>query len=598
MAFLLFAALVLALSSLAAAEGSAPSTEPEDLVVVTATRLPLPVTEIPAAVAVVEGETVRKAGVTDLGGALQLAPAVQVPAKGGPEAATFARLQGASSAQVQVLVDGRPVNNGLSSVDLSLIPVMDVERIEVVQGPASALYGANALGGVVNVITRHPGEASGSQLQLGLGSYGDRSLGFSTSDRLGQAAYLVAGSSRDTSGWRVNSDLSAQSLTGRLTWPAAGGELDLQLRGSASAAGSPGGTGFLATPLARKGDRVGSLDLSYRSAAETGLTARLYSSTETITYDDPDPFFATHSRHEARWSGLEARRTAEVGAHRLVAGGEYRWDAASSTNLTGSPFAGNLGLYVEDLYAAGPAVTVTLGGRLDAHSVYGQVLSPRLGVAWNPSAGRRLWLSAAQAYRAPSFNDLYWTEPWMKGNPNLRPETALAYQAGFTLGPVDLTLYHKDVRDNIDWVDRGAFWQAENLAAARYDGADLVLRRALGSRASAELAYSWLRAVDLDTGLALPYRPANRGTLAVDLTGPSGWQGRAAVKAAGPQFANPANTSECPGFTRLDLTLGREVSARVGWQVKVENALDAQYQEVPGYPMPGRTLSGTVTYRF
>ncbi|MDI6871943.1 MAG: TonB-dependent receptor [Bacillota bacterium] len=585
-------------------QGEAEAAEDEDIIVVTATRLPQPASEVPAVVTVVTVEEALAAGATTVAEAIRLAPTAVVNAHGGLGSAATVNLQGASSNQVQILVDGRTVTTALGPVDVGLLSLSGVERIEIVQGPASAVYGANALGGVVNIITRRPPEQRENRLELSVGGFDAHRLQWSTGAETGWGSYLVTGSTEASAGWRPNSDASLCALTTKLAWAVPGGEATLGARYVSASAGSPGDDGTYPfslgpTPHARRGDESVNLDLAYRSASPGQPELRLYYTDATWTYDDPDKLES--SRHHGVFGGIEARRGWATGRHRILVGGEYRGDYGSSTNLLSDCTSQNLALYVEDLYRTGPALSFTLGGRLDAHSIYGPVWSPRLGAVYQFGAAQRLWLSAGRAFRAPSFQDLYWkADAWSEGNPDLRPETATAYQAGLSAGPLDLTVFHKDVADNINWAFNPSTgkYQPTNLSATRFDGLDLTLHRKLGPWVTAEAAYSWLNAVNAETGKRLPQRPTDQGSVRLGVTAPGGWAGAVAVKVVGSSYYDVANTVVAPGFTKVDLTLSRTVNPSLTWRVNLDNALNARYQEVPGYPMPGASLSTSVTYRF
>lgn len=581
----------------ATTEAAPDESDAEELIVVTATRLPRPVSAVPAPVTVVSREQAEAAGATTLGEALKAATPLAVAAQGGPGALISANLQGSSSSQVQVLIDGRPVDNGLAPVDLTQLSLAGVERIEVVQGPVSSLYGANALGGVINLLTSRPPTRPTSSVQLTLGGFGERKAAWSVGDGRGWGSYLLSGSVEAGDGWRPNSDSASSALSAKLVAPAPGGEVTFQFRRTESRSGVPGST-KLPTPSARGGDEALHLDVSYQSASD--LTLRLYRSHEVLTYQDPA--WAVDSRHEAAWSGLEGHRTLERGGHRTVLGGEVRFGSASSTNLSGHPEATNLGFYLEDTWRPSPASawSWTFGGRLDAHSVYGSVLSPRFGAVRHLGGGRRLWLSVARAFRAPSFEDLYWQDPWSSGNPDLRPETATAFQAGTTWGDWEVSAFHKEAKDNIVWVTDPETWttRVENFGATRFDGLEVTWRRRLSRWLTAQAAWSWLQPVDVSTGLRLPNRPAHRGSLALAAMLPGDWRADATLKGAGEYFADQANAIKVPGYAYLDLSVARAVNPNTEWQVRLENALNAAYQEVAGYPMPGATVAATVTYRF
>ncbi|MGE5553525.1 MAG: TonB-dependent receptor plug domain-containing protein [Betaproteobacteria bacterium] len=601
LALLLVAILTLGPTGRAAApppQGEAESAEDEDIIVVTATRLPQPASEVPAAVEVLEEGIIEAAGARNLGEAMRLAPNVMVVSSGGPGALTSPRLQGASSTQVQVLVDGRSINSGLASVDVSRIPLVDVERVEIVEGPVSSLYGANALGGVINIITRRPTRQQ-DEATVTLGGFGERRLTFFSSDESTNAGYSVGGDLLATDGWRPNSDFSSHALSGKVCWQVQEGQVDLRTNYVKSGGGSPGGNGEYdtwITPTSRYSDETVDLDLSYRSASPDGLTARVYHSAETYDYKDP----STPGHHEAVWQGVEVRTAIRFGAHEAVAGGEYRRDTAVSSHLSEARSSSNLALYAEDLYQAG-LWSVTWGGRLDSHSEYGHVFSPRIGVVRPLRADTRLWLSVAKAFRAPSFEDLYWKDGG--GNPNLRPETAIVYQAGLRSGGLDLSVFHKDVQDNIAWSMNSGTWRVENVAATTFDGYEIIYRKGLKPWADVTIAYSRLFASDVEQGKPLSYRPAYQGSVSLSTKMPRDWEGVWTVRSVGPQWAEVWDAGatkqvEAPGYTVVDLSFSRTVTPQLKYQILVRNALNARYQEVPGYPMPGASLSTSVTYRF
>lgn len=570
----------------------------ETVIVVTATRLPQPVEAFPAAVTEIPVEEVRAAGATTVAQALQMAPRLPVDSTGGSGSVVSAKLQGATSTQVQVLVDGRPVAAALSGLaSLSLLPLVNVERIEVVHGPASSVYGANAVGGVINVITKNPGDPVERRLDLGAGGFGQRKAAFSTGGEAGPARFLLAASVEASDGWRTNTDSSLSALSGKLAWAALDGEATLHAQYSRTEAGSPGQAPWL-TPEARRGEDALNLDLVYRGFGAGDREVRAYYTRTSATY--VDPLWLQDDRHRGEFGGLEAHRTWEIGPHWVLLGGDYRADWGRSTKFASDHRTTNLGLYFEDLFPVAGDWSVTVGGRWDAHSVYGQVFSPRVSAVRALGEEGRVWLSAARAFRAPCFQDLYWSEPWMVGDPDLRPETATAFQAGLALGDLEVSAFHKDVKDKIDWVynDLDGVTYARNLNATRFDGVDLVYRKRLGRRLSGEASYSWLNPVDTLTGKLLPKRATRRGSVRLAASLPGDWQVSAAVKAVGPSFDDPDNTREVPGYTVVNLQMARELSRELSWQIKVENALNTAYEEVYGYPMPGASVMAVLSYRF
>ncbi|MDD3927722.1 MAG: TonB-dependent receptor plug domain-containing protein [bacterium] len=177
---LLSAAVMVALLCLPA---SAATTEDDDIeVVVTATRIEQPAAGLPVTVNVVKAEAITASQARNLGEAMSLLPGVVVKTQGSLGALTSVRVRGATSTQVLVMVDGRPLNSAQSgTVDLADIPVADVERIELLRGPGSSLYGAYALGGVINIITKKGGGPARTEVSSAAGSLGTSNYNLSHS---------------------------------------------------------------------------------------------------------------------------------------------------------------------------------------------------------------------------------------------------------------------------------------------------------------------------------------------------------------------------------------------------------------------------------
>lgn len=594
--FALVFLMVLVLSANAAAAPAGASDLEEETIIVTASRLPQGLEEVPAAVEVITAEEILAAGVSSVEAALSLGANVGVNVYGDTGALATAQLQGATSNQVQVLLNGRPLNPGTSaSVNLSLIPLGDVERIEIVKGPASAEYGANAVGGVVNIITRAPDGSAAGSAAASLSTAGEKNVSVTGEGTLASAAYLVTASTSASPGTRINSDFAQQAVTGRIDWEYRGGTLAVNARYSAREAGSPGpdgGYGFPPTPQAREADRALDLDLEYR--ASDGLTARVYHSGNSIIYDDPDDAWTPHSKTDSQVTGVEAHKVVESGAHRVVLGGEYRHDLAESTFYTRAQSADSLALYVEDLIETETPWSFTLAGRLDSDSRYGEVVSPRAAAVYRLTDQTRVWGAVGRAFRAPSFNELYWG-----GARQLDPEVATAYQLGAAVGPLDVTLYYKDIVNYLKWNG------SEDVAnvTSHMSGLDATYHWKVSEKVGVDLAYGWIDAVRASDNSRLTDVPKAVASATLRAELPRGWQALAKVQHQSAMQTNdystsPATIVTAPGFTVVDCSLIGQVNPALSWQVKLENALDAGYEKVPGYPMPGRTLNVGLNYRF
>ena len=209
---LTLALLVLVLICPAAAAQDEPVT-----LVVTASRILQDIKSAPVSIALITRDEIEAMGAMELSEVLNGVEGVTAADYGPFGSQMKVKLRGSNAEQVLVLIDGKPVNSARQGdVDLSTIPLAMVDRIEIIKGPASALYGADALGGVVNIITK--GGREGGQLRLAIGGYDTVSLGFDYRGRSGSLGYALGSDLTMSGGYRPNSDYEGRSFWAQLDW--------------------------------------------------------------------------------------------------------------------------------------------------------------------------------------------------------------------------------------------------------------------------------------------------------------------------------------------------------------------------------------------
>lgn len=556
--------------------------------VISPSRRPQPAPASPASVSVITGAELQRLGARTVGDAIAHLPEVASRAYGGPGGLITPSIRGSSAEQVLVLLDGVVLNSVFAgTVDLGTIPIDDIERIEVLRGPFSAIYGSGAMGGVISIITRRRAPAAAA---VGGGSFGMLGLGVSTG---GGARLTLRYDAAE--GERPNSDLRSGYFSLRLGDASPGRRWDLSLTGTRGSRGSPGSTLF-PSPLARQEDAR--LAAALTAEAERGRTTdrlRLTVHREHLAFRDP--LWWIDDKHTGTAWAAEWQRAVRISPTRVVAlGADATIQHLRSTSV-GEQSATVGAVYIQDDRTLGPRLLFSSGLRADLHSVYGTQINPRVGLVYFVRPDLRLRLAAGRTFRGPTMADLYYPfDGFAVGNPALRPEHAWTMDAGLeaSLGPrttARATVFWSDVRDLILWVP-DAFWifSPQNVGTASLRGASVEVEGAISPIWRLRASSTWLAATDSETGLDLPNRARHSAALALSATLPRGASATASAVLVGARFADSANTVTLPSYVSVGLTAQLPLSAGSALRLSVQNLLDARYEPVQGYPASGRTL--------
>jgi len=598
---LLSAAAMVALLCLPAAA----DTEDDIEVVVTATRIEQPAAGLPVTINVVKAEEITASQSRNVGEALSLLPGVVVKTQGSLGALTSVRVRGATSTQVLVMVDGRPLNSAQSgTVDLADIPVADVERIELLRGPGSSLYGAYALGGVINIITKKGGGPARTEVSSAAGSLGTSNYNLSHSGGEGKLGYTFDIDKTSSDGFRPNSAYDADSYSARadLSLDKAS-SLTLSLQ-KLNATKGVSGSETWPTPYATQWNDNNYLSLRYDRSDTGGKSfANIFFHQDNLRYRDDDPFWPTNTRHDNDALGLTLQRDSALGATgHLVYGLDWRHDNIDSLDL-GRHSAVTRAAYVQGEMAATDRLTVIAGGRYDSHSIYGSQFSPRVGATYR-LGGSLIRASAGQGFRPPVFQDLYWNEPpYMVGNPDLQPERSNAYELGLERELFNtstrFTLFRQDVKNLIRWGDDGSgLWTPVNIDKARLQGMEVELSRDIRPGLNGFINYTWLDARNTLDDSRLAYNPENSAAAGLRFAAGKKTSGLLNARFVQKQLVASGDSAVIPGYTRVDLRLARQLVGDFGLVLAVDNLFDADYYEQDGYPMPGRTINVRVKWGF
>jgi vitamin B12 transporter len=571
------------------------------------------------AVQVLSAEAIARAPARTVAELLEWALGADVQARSGAQADLA--LRGGTSEQFLVLVDGVRMSDAQTShFDLDLaVPLAEIERIEILRGPATAVYGADAVGGVVQIVTRRGGSALTAGLDGGAfatvgGSFG---AGFSAGD----VAVRVGAEARRSDGHRAGTDYETLQARAAVDFPIAARTLRADV---AYAARNFGARAFYTPPAADFDEyeetRTATASVAWLAPAgavlaiEPRVSLRRHEDDFVLRRDDP-AFY--RNRHAGTQLGGElVARWAASADMRLVAGAEAFVDRLESTRL-GDRSEGRGAVFAEVAAGRLDATIVNLGLRTDWHEAYGAFFAPSAAVAIRAADPLRLRASVGRAFRAPTWTERYYVDPANVGNPDLEPEHAWEFEVGADLVPAAgtwfrATAFLRETGSLIDWArpeDASAEvpWRTRNVAHATFRGLELALDH------DGPLGLRWNLSGTLlgfdseaEDGFVSKYalRPLTR---TVQLAVGRDWLGDALTLDARLYHARRAGTDEpavqdgvcTPGAAQTHTQADARVAYRwrgVRLSLDVRNLTDAVVCDVSGLPAPGRAAFFGVTW--
>jgi vitamin B12 transporter len=570
-------------------------------VVVTATRIPTPLVEVLAPVVVIDRATIERSAATDAADLLRFHAGLDVARTGGFGQPTSVFIRGADSNHTLVLVDGVRINPGTIGLPAlqNVMPDL-IERIEVVKGPRSALWGTDAIGGVVNIVTRR-GSRDGWVVEAGYGDYDTRRASLNGGTGLGANASLDFGVSwLDSAGFPTrttdDTDRGFESLDGNVRLQASIGNADVSVQHWRAQGNSEYSDYFLA-PVDQDFETA-TTAAELRMPVGTGAEGRIAVSRLEDSIEQNQSPDALRTRRDT----VEAQYDRKLGnVHALGVGVmHYREDARSESY--GTRFdAGtdSSGLYLQDRIGRGPHLALVALGYTD-HETAGSAVTWNLeyGYSFNSSRTRIFGLAGA-GFRAPDATDRY----GYGGNPDLEPEQSRNYEVGLKHALTDrqtvsLSAFQTDIDDLIEFVvtDFETFEGVnQNVAEARIRGIEAGWHHA-GERWQAHVEAIYQEPRNLADDSTLLRRAEQSLTAGVTRSfGPV--QLGLDVLASGERkdvgFPQPVTLD---AYVLASLTAQWQVTPALALLARVENLLDEQYQLANTYNTPDRGVYFTVRY--
>ncbi len=484
-----------------------------DEIVVTATRYPAPLTDIAVATVVIDREDIEYLQPQVVGDVLHMYSGVEIKDYGVPGAVSSIFIRGVPSSGTMVLLDGQPLNAVTTGMaDLGIVNVNLVERIEIVKGPTSSIYGANTLGGVVNIITaqyhRAPSFRFGTTVATTDMTFPlqSRELFASVGFPIGKMSATMSGAYSGADGTRSNSDLTRYHAHGTTLYQ--GERFDFSFSGTYDNKehGIPGPLPHEGSYMSQYGDSTAmSIFDREHDIVVLGSTSVQWHPSEDLIWSHTLMFSQKELGYVTTYEGFANNEPVTEQYDYLIH--SFGWNTMVHHDFQRGTIATGVDLYYDSLTAEKRSLetgdmdwyagTYSLGGwseakidlprhvkvsaslRIDEHSRYGLFISPGCGIISMIRSNAMVKGSVGKTYRSPSFNDLYWPGA---GNPDLLPEHGWMYEARLESEPVRgvyaaVSGYLRDIYDRIAWLpgdDRS--WQPQNVNRLIIRGVDIDLK--------------------------------------------------------------------------------------------------------------------------
>lgn len=623
-AFCLFSVLIAAGTGVSRAEETSPEEIPTfEPVVVTATRTEVPLTQAASSVTVIDAETIEEKQVETVLEALREVPGVEIVQTGGAGGTTSAFLRGGSSSHTLVLIDGVEANSPTTGAfDFADLTTENIERIEIVRGPQSTLYGSNAIGGVIHIITKKGrGPASGS-ISLEAGSFRTFRERIELGGSMERFDYSFSASRLDTEGFsRANEEAGNTEKDGyenttfssrlgfnfteksRLEWTARYTLAETEL----DAFGLCDPVTFFFCPVDDpnfvQDDRtlVSALSLATPITSRWNQQLKFSISLEELRGSDPDSSF-NNFELDTQGKRFDWRHDLNLGRiDLLTVGYEYESQKGESRNFDERLV--NNAIYALNQFGPAPFI-LNVGVRYDDNKRFGEETTYKAEGAYRFEAtGSKIRAAYGTGFRGPTLNDLFF--PGF-GNPDLKPEKSRGVEAGvdqefgegmFRLGA---TYFQNRVEDLILFVfDPVTFaGRPENVERARVRGAELELWTRPLEAMTFRAAYTLTDTKNEETGAELPRRPRHRASGTVSLLPADALRVDLDLRYVGKRFDDAANTIQLERYTLVNLAGSYDLNEKTQLFARVENLFNREYEEVAGYETADFSAFGGVKVTF
>ena len=579
---------------------------PDYQITVTADRLEEPITDKTDSITVITRDQIEAHQWNYVIDALRQAPGITILQSGSPGKVTSTFLRGGSATELLVLLDGVPINNPyFGGVDLENLTTGNVDRIEILRGPQSTLYGSDAMAGVIQIFTRRGQGPASAELKFEGGSFQTYRENFGLHGAGGRFDYSLDYSRQDSDGITGNDEFRQNVFSAR-TGFRLNGKTEISAFGRAydSHAGIPFDAFLQPAPLQNQDSSLWLVSggIQHHSGDHVNLNATISYNDRGYTIEDPQSLFVPLTQNDSGVTQFNLQNDSHFGGYTLSAGYEFEHQAIQGADITGrflDETINNQAAFVQNKLESGPWI-LTAGVRWDHFNTFGDTVNPRVSAAFKFSNTSKIRGSFATAFRAPTAGDLYY--PYY-GNPDLKPEKSKSWEIGFDryLGNAAFSAsWFRNDYDDLITFDPVTFL-AGNVAKAKTQGLEVS-----GSYSVApwkfSASYMYLNAKDEVADRRLYRRPEHTGSFSAGYE-TRRWGATAGVTAVGNRLEtdyrlSPATDVENPAFVTIDIAAHYRITRTLDAVGRVGNLADQSYEQILGYPSPGIAFYAGINAEF
>lgn len=602
-----------------------------DQIIVTASRLETTEEDVGSSVSVVTQEELQQGKYPSVVQALRKVPGLDIVQSGGPGGTASAFIRGADSSQTQVLLDGIELNNPASpnrAFNLTNLTLENVDRIEILRGPQSSIYGSDAMGGVINIISKRAKEGGHATVSSEAGSYdsfnnvANVSYGAKTFEFSGGATQQDVGNISSAGANYGNTEHDAYrntSLSGRMRFKPSemvDGAATTRYTRSNSGLDNSGGYG------GDDPDRHYGNEEFFTRGEVSGhflkdeITTKVWSDyTNHNLFDDNDSNASNPEYLRSSYKGdlLDFGTTAAWSPTRYFSsliGGETQGERASSYYFSDGaygPYEDDMGwkhartnsVFFETKTSYKEKAYLNAGMRYDHQSIFGSRTTFKVAPVWYITEATKLRGSVGTGFKAPSLVQLY--SPY--GNPNLEAETSVGWDVGVDQQIIrdrlaaELTFFDNDYQNLITF--NPSTFILENIDSAYTQGFEAALTSTVTETLSIKSAYTYTNTENRQTNESLLRRPRNKGSVTVVYEPTSRVTSQLQWRFYGTRFdndysASPPTRVTLGGYAVVDIAITFKASDTFDLFTRVDNLFDQQYEEVLGYGAMGCAAYGGI----
>ncbi|MFH1378857.1 MAG: TonB-dependent receptor [bacterium] len=577
---------------------------------IAAERSPLRSPLIPAGTSIISREEIIQSNANDLGELLEHYSFMSIGRIGDLGSLSTVSMRGSTAEQVLILIDGRQANDTSFGTALSSqILLNHVERIEIIRGGTSILYGARAIGGIINVITRTPvSEIPITDVQITYGGNQKKLYHYGFGKKIRSFEIYASGDKQASDGFRDNGGLRLDHAFSHIGYDFKRfGKITLKGDLYRGTSGIPGPN---TTPVDQWNDdlerkaatlhdtwwsdnRYGLAAYDLSISEQLNLHASMYGNINEKQFEFEDS--ALNEFHENKTIGGEARIDLPL---YITVGGDCRQDALFSRDITtGEGIAHkkfiNRAIYINQQFTCG-SLTIAPGLRFDNHSDYDDQTNPYAEIAYQSNDTYSFSAHAARSNRFPVFNEVL-------NNVNINPEIGTSYDFGIQKtmhnSGRQITLFKTNTKDIITWEQDivSRLFKPVNLPGTTIsEGVEIESWRNISADLSHTISYTYNSVKNTKTGKTPAYKPAHKVNYTVRLCNAKGSAVRIEVHGIGRQYTSQNMTSSIPGYGLVDMRLSQKIYT-CELSLGIGNILNKRYLTRASYPLGGRTYYAAVS---